>query len=208
MESIFIRNFHKSDLDQLTNLFYKHTFHPEHEKSTPRRNLGNLYLHSILNVPPSLFGLDILTGSVAIVGENKIAGVVIARRFPLGKTWIIGPVAVHRNFRRLQIATKLIKKLIADLKKKKAKRAILSVERSNYKGRLFFEKIGFNYLNQSFINHDKARNYARKFALVHSYTPNFWHEDWERCSIDVNKNYKKLELKTNTRMWYILEKNL
>ena len=203
MESIIIRNFLMSDLDQSTDLFLKHTFHLKYKTSTPERIAKNLYLHSILNVPLSSLGLDIFTGSVAIVEGKRIVGAIIARRFPLGKTWVIGPVAVHKEFRRLQIATKMMSSLIADLKTKKAKSAILSVERNNLKGRAFFGKFGFNYLGPSFTIHSKARNYARISALIHGYLRNPSYKIEQHPSRTRNDNLPGLK---KIRMWYIMLK--
>jgi len=206
---IVVRKFHIDDLDQLLDLLSEHMFHikPDRsiDRSTPQRHTKNLHLHYILNVPLGYLGLDTFIGSVAQAGEENIVGAIIARRFPLGKIWVIGPVVVHTNFRRLDTATHMMNFLMKCLREKKAKSAMLSVERDNVTGRSFFEKFGFKYLEPNFSDHDKARNYTRTTALVHGYLRNPSYKAGQYPSRRRNVDLPEID---KTRMWYIMLKKI
>lgn len=202
-----IRSLHTDDLDMLPALFKKHLFYKKQDRSvdrsSPQRLTKQLYFHYILNVPLSLLGLDTFVGLVAQTNDGNIVGAIIARRFPLGKSWIIGPVVCHANFRHLGIATHMMNLIMKRLRKKKAKSAILSVERNNILGRRFFKKFGFKYLEPIFNDHDRARNYARTIALIQGYLQNPSYKI-EQCP-SRRKNVKLPGIK---KMWYIMLKEL
>jgi len=111
-------------------------------------------------------------GLVAQTDDGKIIGTIVARRFPLGKNWIIGPVVCHADFRDLGITTHMMNLVIKHLREKKAKSVIVSVERNNILVIRFFKKFGFKYLEPVFTNHNRARNYARTIALIYGYLRN------------------------------------
>lgn len=104
MTRIVVRKLNTEDLGKILDLFREYVFHikPDRsiDRSTPQRLTKQLYFHYILNVPLSLFDSDTIIGLVA-QADGNIVGAIIARRFPLGKSWVIGPVVVHTNFRRL-----------------------------------------------------------------------------------------------------------
>ena len=168
MARIVVRKLHIDDLGKLLDLFSEHMFHIKPDRSTLQRLTKNIYFHYILNVPLSSLGLDTFIGLVAQAEDGNVVGAVIARRFPLGKSWVIGPVVVHTDFRRMGIATRMMNLVIKRLREKKAKSAILSVERNNIRARRLFEKFGFKYLEPIFSHHDRARNYVRRIALTYS----------------------------------------
>ena len=87
MTPIVVRKLRIDDLGKLLDLFSEHMFHIKPDRSIPQRLTKRLHFHYILNVPLSLFGLDTFIGSVAQAGEGNIVGAIIARRFPLGKSW-------------------------------------------------------------------------------------------------------------------------
>jgi len=146
-------------------------------------------------------------GLVAETDDGNIIGTIVARRFPSGKSWVIGPVVCHADFRHLGIATHMMNLVMKHLREKKAKSVILSVERNNILGIRFFEKFGFKYLEPVFNTHDRARNYARTIALIHGYLRNPLYKieryppSCERASFDLPGMRK-------TKMWYIMLKEL
>ena len=181
------------------------------DRSTPQRLTKHLHFHYILNVPLSLFGLDTFIGSVAQAGEENIVGAIIARRFPLGKSWVIGPVVVHPKFRGSGIATRMMNFTVEHLRRKKAKWTVLSVETSNIQARRFFEKSDFEYLEPVFMNHDQARKYVQMFTLISGYLQN------TTCKIEQYPPQTKIafqgdsdqKLRTNgTRTWRIMLREL
>lgn len=162
--------------------------------------MKKLYLHYIPSMLLSSLGLDILEGSVAQCDGN-IVGVIITRRFPLGKSWVLGPIVVHVNFRRSGIATRLMNLVMKTLGEKKAKSVILAVGRDNIQGRKFFEACGFKYLEPIFYDHDKALNYARTIALIHGYLRNPSYKIGECPSLRRNAKLPGMK-----KMWYIMLK--
>ena len=203
MARIVVRELHIDDLGKLLDLFSEHMVHIKPDRSIPQRLAKHLHFHYILNVPLSLFGLDTFIGSVAQAGEGNIVGAIIARRFPLGKSWVIGPVVVHKNFRRLDVATHMMNFVMKCLREKKAKSVILSVEKDNVPGRSFFEKFGFKYLEPIFSDHDRARNYARIIALIHGYLRNPSYKIEQHPSRRRNADVPGTEY---IRLWYIMLK--
>lgn len=201
-----IRSLHADDLGMLLALFKEHLFYKKQDRSvdrsSPQRLTKQLYFHYILNVPLSLLGLDTFVGLVAQTDHGKIVGAIIARRFPLAKSWIIGPVVCHANFRHLGIATRMMNFIMKHLRKKKAKSAILSVERSNTLGRRFFRKFDFKYLEPTFDDHDRARNYVRTIALIHGYLRNLSYKTEQRPW----RRRRDTELSGIRKMWYVMLK--
>ena len=205
MAGIVVRKLHMDDLSDVLGLLSEHMFHIKPiDRSAPQRLTKRLHFHYILSVPFSLFGSDTFIGSVAQAGEGNIVGAIIARRFPLGKSWVIGPVVVHKNFRRLDVATHMMNFVMKCLREKKAKSAMLSVERDNVPGRSFFEKFGFKYLEPIFSDHDRARNYARMTTLIHGYLRN---PSYKTAQYPLRRGNNMPQTK-KTRMWHIMIKEL
>ncbi len=151
---------------------------------------------------------DIFIGSLAETNDEQIIGTVLARRFPFGKSWIIGPVVVHPNHRSSGIATNMMNFTVEHLKSKKANRAILSVETRNIKARRFFERSGFEYLASVFIDHDEARKYVQILTLISGYLPN------NSGKIEIYPRHSKISVsnqeskKTKIRTWNIMMRKL
>lgn len=178
MKKINIRKFNADDLQNVLDLFAKHINVANKRESAFRRRF---FLSYIYGMPFSLVGEDIFMGSVAENTNEQIIGTIFARRFPFAKSWIIGPVVAHRSFRGSGIALNLMEHTIDHLRRKNAKRAILSVETRNIRARRFFEKCGFKYLGVAFADHELARKYVQKLALTsgHSQTriTHIYHEE-------------------------------
>ncbi|MGD9130319.1 MAG: GNAT family N-acetyltransferase [Candidatus Bathyarchaeota archaeon] len=164
---------HLNDLNQLTKLFKDHLFYLEQDKSvdrsSPKKVVKQLYFHYVLSTPLEFFGLNMLVSFVAQTDDGQIVGIITARRYPLAKSWIIGPVVCHKDFRNRGIATKLMNSILEHLRTKKATFALVSTEKSNKLGLLFFEKFGFKYLNVNSSDHKGARLYMRKLAMKYGY---------------------------------------
>lgn len=171
--SHFIRKFKTGDLKNVLNLFSQHMKVAKERKTAFRRRL---LVSCISDKPFSLLAEDTFVGSVAENSNGHIIGTVLARRFPFGKSWVIGPMVVHSSFRGSGIAVKMMDFAIRHLKRKKAKWAILSVETSNIQARTFFEKCGFEYLGSIFTDHELARKYVQALTLISGYFTNISHE--------------------------------
>ena len=164
-----------------------------------------LLLSYTLSKPFNFFKINTFVGPIAQINNRHIIGAIFARRFPLGKTWILGPIAVHPNFRRLNIATQTMNLLLKYLKEKKAKSVILSIERDNIAARRFFEKLNFKYLEPIFDDHDKARNYVLTTTLVHDYIRN---QSYRIKQYPSRRRCPDLQRTKKTRIWYIMSKRL
>jgi len=168
MNEICVRTFYGYDLKNVLNLFSKYVkVAHERIKGYKRRLLWSY----ILSQPFSLIGQDTLRGSIAET-NNQAIGAIFARRFPFSKIWIIGPVVVHPKFRGSGVATSLMNSIIEDLRRRKAKLAILSVETDNVQARRFFEKSQFEDMGAVFANHDQVRKYVQIFTLSFGYFQN------------------------------------
>lgn len=207
VDIVKIRNLHLNDLDMLPALFKKHLFYMKQDRSvdrsSPQRIAKQLYFHYIINGPLSFLGLDTFVGFVAQTDDGNVVGTVIARRFPLGKSWVIGPVVCHVDFRHLGIATHMMDLVMKCLREKKAKSAILSVERNNIMGTRFFEKFGFKRVEPVFSNHDRARSHVRTIALINGYFRNTSYKIEQDPPPRRNADLPGIK---KTRMWYIMLK--
>lgn len=202
MMKVRVRQLYADDLNSLSTLFKDFFNFAERsiDRSSPDRLIKSLYFHYIFSVPLGSLGLDTFIGFVAQAEDRNIVGAVIARRFPLVKSWVIGPVVVHGDFRNSGIATQMMNLTIERLKQKNAKMAILSVERKNIQGRIFFQKFGFTHLKPIFSNHDIVRNYVRRIALTYS----FIHElPYESASLRKTGTENQ---QTRRNMWHVMLK--
>lgn len=166
MTNIMIRRLNTDDLEDLLKLLAVHTNMTDKRKTGFRRRL---LLSRISSKPFGFVREDIFTGAIAQADEEQIIGTAFARRFPFGKSWVIGPVVVHSNHRSSGIATSMMNFTVELLKRKKAEHAILSVETRNIGARRFFERSGFKYLAPVFKDHDQARNYVQMLTLISGY---------------------------------------
>ncbi len=205
---INIRKLNANDLKNVLNLFAKHMNIGQERISTFRRRSVLSY---VLSVPFGLLGEDTFIGLIAETDDGHIVGAIFARRFPFGKSWVIGPVIVHPNFRGSSIATCIMNFTVEHLRKRKAKWAILSVETSNIQGRSFFEKSEFEYMGPVFADHEQARKYVQMFTLISGYLQN------TTCKIEQYPLQTKIAFqgdsdqkpRTNgTRTWRIMLREL
>lgn len=194
----------------LPTLFKKHLFYLKQDRSvdrsSPQRVTKQLYFNYILNGALSFLGLDTFISYVALTDDNEnIIGSITARRFPLGRSWIVGPVVCHQDFRNLGIATYLMNLVMEYLRAKKATSVLLSTGRNNIPGLRFFRKFGFKYLEPVFMDHKGARNYVRKIALIHGYLGNPPKRIKPYARIKRNSDLARAR-KRETKMWYVLIK--
>lgn len=199
---INIRKVNANDLKAVLNLFARH-MNIERERISAFRKRS--LLSYILSVPFGLLGEDTFIGSIAETDDGHIVSAVFARRFPFGKSWIIGPVVCHVDFRHLGITTHMMNWVMKYLREKKTKSVIVSVERSNIGGIRFFKKFGFKYLEPVFDNHERARNYVRTIALIHGYLRNPSYKI-ERCPPPRARANFDLPRIRKTRMWCVMLK--
>ena len=197
---IRVRKFYANDLNNVLNLFIENL---GLSYDTTQKFKKRFLFSYILSLVFSLLGLDTFIGSVAQADDGNIVGAIITRRFPLGKNWVLGPVAVHTNFRNLGIATRMMDLIMRLLREKKAKVAIVSVKRDNIQGRIFFEKFDFKYLEPIFSSREKAHNYARIIALIHGYLRNPSYKIEQYPSRRRNASLPRIK---KIRMWYIMLK--
>jgi predicted N-acetyltransferase YhbS len=142
---------------------------------------------------------------VAQTNDGKIIGTITARRYPLARSWVIGPIVCHKDFRNRGIATNLMNLILDYLKTKKATSALVSTEKNNKKGLTFFEKFGFEYINHVSLDHGGARNYVRKSAITYGY---LLKPPKKIQLIHSMRNKHALRPTKETKMWYILLKTI
>jgi predicted N-acetyltransferase YhbS len=203
------RNLHLNDLNVIARLFKNNLFYLQQDKSidqsSPETVVKQLFFHCIISTPLNLFGLDTFVSYVAQTNDGEIVGTITARRYPLAKSWIIGPLVCHKDFRNQGIGTKLMNLILEHLKTKKATCVIVSTGRNNKKGLMFFERFGFEYLNHVSLDHKGARNYVRKIAITYGYLPKLSRKIQLTHSL---RSRHKLRPTKETKMWYILLKTI
>lgn len=170
---MMFRKLHLNDLNKLAGLFENHLFYLPQDKSadrsSPKKVVRQLFFHYIFSVPLSFFRLNLFVSFVAQTNDGNIIGSITARRYPFAKSWVIGPVVCHKDFRNRGITTHLMNLILTHLKTRKAASVLVSTEKDNEKGLMFFEKFGFEYLNYASPNHEGARDYVRKIAITYGY---------------------------------------
>jgi ribosomal protein S18 acetylase RimI-like enzyme len=201
-------NLRLNDLNKLAELFKNHLFYLQQDKSvdqsSPKKVARQLFFHYILSKPLNFFGLDLFVSFVAQTNDGNIVGSITARRYPLARSWVIGPVVCHKDFRNRGIATNLMNLLLKYLKTRKATSVLVSTEKNNKKGLMFFEKFGFEYINHVSLNHEGVRNYVRKIAITYGYLlkPRKIQLIHSMRTKHVFRPIKE------TKMWYILLKTI
>lgn len=202
---MIFRNLNANDLNKLAKLFRTHLFHLEQDKSvdrsSPERIVKRLYFHYILSIPLNFIGLNMFVSFVAQTNDGEIIGSITARRYPLARSWIVGPIVCRKESRNQGIATNLMHLTLEYLKGKKAVNVLVSTEKDNEKGLRFFQRLGFKYINQVFLNHQEARNYVRQFSITHGYLLKY---SRKIQLIHSMRNRKGVQLDKETKMWYIL----
>jgi len=204
---MIFRNLNANDLNKLAKLFRNHLFYLEQDRSvdrsSPEKIVKRLYFHYVLSIPLNFIGLNMFVSFIAQTDKGEIVGSITARRYPLARSWIIGPVVCHTDFRKKGITTKLMYLTFEHLKMKKAANVIVSTEKANKKGLKFFQRFGFNYVNNIFLNHEEARNYVRQISIAHGYLLKY---SRTIPRIPSMRNKHEMQLNKETKMWYILIK--
>lgn len=156
-------------------------------------------IHFVFDIPLKSLGLDTILGSITQTHDGKIVGIIVARRFPLAKKWVIGPVVVDRRYRSFGIGTGIMELTLRLLKHKKAEGALISVDNSerHSAARRLFHKSGFRVLKHTFTSSNQAYAYARVMSLTKSL---YW-----RAQESLSK---EIELKTSQKIWYIFLREL
>ena len=204
MTKIEIRKLNANDLRTVLDLFARHIKVEADRMPAFRRRL---FLSCMSGMPFGLLGEDILIGSVAETDNGHIIGTILARRFPFGKSWIIGPVFVHPNFRGSDTATGMMKFTVGHLRRKKARWAILSVATNNIQARRVFEKSKFEYLGPVFTNHDQARKYVQMLTLISGYLQNTDNIKQYPLQTKIAPSDRKPET-NRLRTWHIMLRQL
>ena len=204
--TINIRKLNSEDLENVLNLFYGYAKINWKRKSGFRRRL---LLSSVLSAPFSWLGEDTFIGAIAEKDDEHIIGTVLARRFPFGKSWVIGPVVLRPSFGGSGIATRMMDFTIEQLKRRKANLAILSVGTGNIKARKFFEKSGFKYFGPVLMDHYEARKYAQRFTLISGY---FQHTVYKigkyPLRTEISHSKQKKRTTNRIRTWHIMLREL
>lgn len=193
MMRMIIRELQLRDLTGVNNLI-KNEINMKHQR------LLALLAHLAYDLPLKLTGLDTIIGSIAQTNNGNIVGVIIARKFPLGKVWAIGPVVVDRLYRRSAIGSSMMKLLLRSLKAKGGELVMVSLGGYEQAETLsavtgFFVSLGFFYVKHVFLNRDQARHYVRMVALTGSFKENL-------CKQSI------LKISMSTRNCYVLLKEL
>lgn len=154
-------------------------------------------IHFVFNLLFKSLGLDTIFGSVTQSHDGKIVGLIITRRLPLAKTWIIGPIAVDKRHRGFGIGTSTMKFTLKVLQDKKADGALISVDntRRHYRARKLFQKFGFRILRHVFTSSNQAYSHARMISL---------REPLNRIIQESISN--ETDLKNPQKIWYIFLK--
>lgn len=204
--TINIRKFNSSeDLENVLNLFYGYSKINRKRKSGFRRRL---LLSSVLGAPFSWLGEDTFIGSIAEKDDEHIVGTVLARRFPFGKSWVIGPVVLAPGSRGSGIATHMMNFTVEQLRRRKAKFAILSVGTGNIEARRFFEKSGFKYFGPALMDHFEARKHVQMFTLISGYLRNIVYNIGQYPLRTEIFNSNKERRTNKIRTWHLMLRKL
>lgn len=151
-------------------------------------------IHFIFDLPLKSLGLDTIFGSITQTHDGKIVGLIITRRFPLAKMWVIGPVVVDGSYRGFGVGTSIMELTLKLLQDKKAEGALITVDnsRDHSTARRLFQKFGFRALKHVFTSSNQAYSHARMISLK-----KFLYSTKEESLS------KETGLKISQRIWYI-----
>ena len=154
-------------------------------------------IHFVFNLPLKSLGLDTIFGSITQTHDGKIVGLIITRRFPLAKIWVIGPIVVDRCYRGFGIGASIMELTLKLLQDKKAEGALISVDNSrrHSAARRLFQKFGFRVLKHTFTSSNQAYAYARMMSLIDSF--------YSRTQGSFSK---EIDLRSSQRIWYIFSR--
>ena len=123
MAEVFIREMHETDLPEVLEI--------EHISFTIPWSIDS-FVHELRN----LYSIT----KVAVI-EDKVIGYICAH-FIIDESHILN-LAVHPDFRRCGIATKMAKEVLDELKRKGCRFIYLEVRVSNLVARNFYAQLGF-----------------------------------------------------------------
>lgn len=182
MEKVTIRQLKGSDIEKIPPLYSNHLNPPSWEvkhsfiepDAWAEQDCRRLYIQHILDKPLRPLGLETLVCAVAETNNGEIIGTAAARReHPLAKTWNLGLVVVHADYRRQGIARRMINLIFDRLATKKAKELTLIVHTASGARRVY-EKLGFRSRSKFDITYGyikdltiKERSSKRTFTNIH-----------------------------------------
>ncbi len=152
MDDVLVRDFRKSDLDDLLFLlpvsnaeeFQVTGFDPDHTRDLINRwyGWGGRFLLGLLR----LFGKQPMKFFVAEVDRKFVGTTIVEDR---GRAGAISVVMVHPDFRRRGIATKLMTHAVEYVRSRKKARAVLGVLSTNTPAIDLYVKLGFRAFEHS-----------------------------------------------------------
>ena len=159
MSKMFSRKMQIWDLNEIRKLLAKNL-------QMPSLRVASCLIHFIFNIPLRLLGLSTIFGSVAQVDAQNIGGLIIARRFPLAKNWVIGPIVVDKSYRGSGIGTNILQFTLKVLVEKKASGALVCIDNSAHHlvARELLRKFGFKVLVKVFSTPKQAYQYSRMIS--------------------------------------------
>jgi ribosomal protein S18 acetylase RimI-like enzyme len=145
-DNVLIRDFRKSDLNDLLNLlprcfateFEVTGFDPDHTRDMVNRAFGKtgrlfLGLARLCGKEPIRF--------LVVEANSRVIGTTIVNN--RGKLGYLSTVMVHPDYRRKGIATRLLKNAIACIQRKSMRKAVLHVDSTNTPAIGVYTKMGF-----------------------------------------------------------------
>lgn len=166
MEKIIIRRIQGKDIEKLQTLYSKHLYHrgsyqvrlsitkPHFWAKTVCKRL---YIQYIFDIPLRLLGMETLVCATAEADNGEIVGSAVARRqHPFAKTWRLGSVVVHAEYRGLGIATRMVNFIFEQLKAKKAKELTLIVNTYST-AKILYKKLGFRSLEKFYVTYGRIQ---------------------------------------------------
>lgn len=146
MEDVLIREFKKSDLDNVLEVANKSFaeefemigFDPDHIRKIADQMfsiLGKIFLGFLKLLGKEPFKLFVAETNGRVVGTTLVN--------TRGKAGYIGAVMVHPTYRRKGVATKLMKATLNYVRKKKLSRAVLHVTSTNTPAKNLYNRLGF-----------------------------------------------------------------
>jgi len=150
-ESVLIRDFHKSDLDDVLDLLPKcfakefeiSGFDPAHLRDTINRaygRIGRLFLGA-----SKLLGREPIRFLVAEVRDKVVGTTIISSE---GRVGYISAVMVSPDQRRKGIATTLMKNAVEYVRQRRMQRAVLHVVSTNSPAKGVYSGLGFEEFEQ------------------------------------------------------------
>jgi ribosomal protein S18 acetylase RimI-like enzyme len=191
-QKMFSRKMHPWELNKIRKLLINNL-------RMTSKDIALIMIHYIANIPLKLLNTNTIVGSVAQLDKENIGGLIIARRLPKAKIWIIGPLVVNKNCRSQGIGTSLLRFTLKMLKENKAKGVLVSIDNTDHHSaaRKLFRKFGFKVLVTVYTTAKQAYEYSR---IISQGQP----------VVKIKQQHKKTKnnIKKSKLRYYIFFKNL